>query len=386
VSLYTRFVRPALFRVDPERIHDRAIAAAETASSAEWFCSLLRQRLTFDDSALACEVAGIHFRHPVGLAAGFDKSGRGIPVWESFGFSHVEIGSVSAQFSAGHPKPRLFRLPEDRAIVVNYGLPNDGAERVAQRLAQLQPTRPLGVNLVNTNHGPGAPAASDDAIVADYIASIRALEPHASYLSLNLSCPNTCDGRAFVSDTGRVRLLLDAVAAEQPEKPIFLKVAPFADSASLDAFLQAVSGYAFVSGFAVNLPPGKPPGMLASPERLSSMPGAVSGKPCEAAANRTIESLYCRLDPGRYQIIGAGGVFTADDAWRKMQLGASLVQCLTALIYEGPLVVMDICQGLARIARREGLRNLQEAVGSAAGKRAHRVSADRDLNSLQARG
>ena len=366
MALYKSWIRPVLFRSDPEWIHDRAIAAAEMASCSLRLCSAIGRRLHFDDPSLAVDVAGMHFRHPLGLAAGFDKNGRGIRLWEAFGFSHVEIGSISAQFSAGNPKPRLFRVPEDRAIIVNYGLPNDGAERVASRLAGLHAGAPLGVNIVNTNHGPGAPPEPNEAIIADYIASFRCLEPHATYLSLNLSCPNTCDGRAFVSDGNRLCQLLNAVAALRPQKPVFLKVAPFAAVAGLEAFLEAVDGYDFIRGFAINLPPGKPPGMTASPDQLQSMPGAVSGRPAELAANRTIAEMYRRIDPRRHCIIGTGGVFSAEDAWLKVRLGASLVQFLTALIYEGPEVVRRMCEGLARIAAREGFRTVQQAVGSGA--------------------
>jgi dihydroorotate dehydrogenase (fumarate)/dihydroorotate dehydrogenase len=365
MSLYASCLRPLLFRSDAEAIHDRAIAAAERISGSALLCSAVRDLFDFeDDRRLALSVSGLDFRHPVGLAAGFDKSGRGIPLWEAFGYSHVEIGSVSAHFSAGNPRPRLFRAPEDRAIVVNYGLPNDGCERVAERLSALHPRVPLGLNIVNTNHGPGAPPETNDAIIADYAASVRRLEPHSTYLSLNLSCPNTCDGRAFVSDTHRVRALLDAVAAAEPRRPVFLKVAPFAEIAGLEAFLKAVEGYAFVNGFSINLPPGKPPGMTTSPDRLAAMPGAVAGRPAEAAANRAIAELYRRIDPHRYVITGSGGVFTAEDAWLKIQLGASLVQCLTAMVYEGPGIVRTICRGLSRIVSREGLGHIQEAVGS----------------------
>ncbi len=364
MAVYSSWIRPVLFHADPERMHDRAITAAESASRLPIVRSALARMFAFDDPCLAVEVAGLRFRHPLGLAAGFDKNGRGIPLWNAFGFSHVEIGSISAQPSAGNPKPRLFRVPQDRAIVVNYGLPNDGAERVALRLSGLHPTAPLGINIVNTNYGPAAPPQSDEAIIADYVASIRRLEPAASYLSLNLSCPNTCDGRAFVSDPGRVRQLLSAVDQARPSKPVFLKVAPFADTASLDRFLESVDGYDFIRGLSINLPPGKPSGMTAPPELLQTLPGAVSGHPAEAAANRTIAEMYRRLDPRRYAIIGSGGVFIAEDAWLKIQLGASLVQLLTALVYQGPAVVRTLCEGLARIAAREGLHSIQQAVGS----------------------
>ena len=363
MSFYKRTVRPLLFRCDPEWIHDRAIAAAEWAGSGQWLRGRIGRSLEADFPILAVEVAGMRLRHPLGLAAGFDKSGRGVPLWEAFGFSHVEIGSVSAHFSAGNPKPRLFRVPQDQAIVVNYGLPNDGADRVANRLAALHPCTPLGVNIVNTNRGPGAPPETDEAIVADYVASVRKLEPVAAYLVLNLSCPNTCDGRAFVSDSNRVRQLLDAVAAVPPRKPLFLKVAPFGELAALERFLETVDRYEYVRGFSINLPPGKPPGMSPAPEELKRMPGAVSGRPAEAAANRAIREMFLRMDRRRHVIIGSGGVFTAEDAWHKIQLGASMVQLLTAMIYEGPAVVRHICEGLARIAEQHGVRTIQDAIG-----------------------
>ncbi|MBI4893186.1 MAG: quinone-dependent dihydroorotate dehydrogenase [Acidobacteria bacterium] len=367
MPLYTRCLRPLLFRADPELIHDRALAAASLAGRLPAICPLLHAALHHHDPALAVDTCGLRFHHPLGLAAGFDKNGRAIPLWQSLGFSHVEIGSISAHPSAGNPKPRLFRLPQDRAIVVNYGLPNHGAARVAQRLALIrnQLKAPLGVNLVNTNRGPAAPPETDEQIIRDYATSFTTLQPLCAYIVLNLSCPNTCDGRAFVSDLHRVRALLDAIAAVRPAKPVFLKIAPFSALPQLDSFLDAVSAYPFLRGFSINLPPGKPPGLTASPDQLQRMPGAVSGAPAEAAANQAIAHLYRRIDPARHIIIGSGGIFTPEDAWRKITLGATLLQALTALVYEGPAIVHRIAAGLSQILRREGFTHTQQAVGSA---------------------
>ena len=368
MSLYTDLVRPVLFQADPEWIHDRAIRAAEWASASPKICAAVGARHECSDDRLAVEVAGLKFRNPLGLAAGFDKSGRGVPFWPSLGFGHIEIGSISAFPSAGNPKPRLFRIPQDRGIVVNYGLPNDGADRIARRLAGLKLSVPLGINLVNTNRGPGAAPETDDSVIDDYVRSLQTLESCGDYFVLNLSCPNTQDGRAFVSDSCRVTRLLTAVDALRPGKPVFLKVAPFPGIAEMEAFLSAAHDVRFVSGFAVNLPPGKPPGLTVPAQSLATMPGAVSGKPCEALANKTIEEMYRRMDRRRYSIIGAGGVFSAEDAYRKIRLGASLVQLLTALVYEGPDVAKKVCQGLARLMERDGLRHISDAVGVDAGR------------------
>jgi dihydroorotate dehydrogenase len=363
MGVYSHLLRPLLFRSDAERVHDRALRMAELASASSLVCSAAAGRHVREHGRLATQVAGLKFSHPIGLAAGFDKNGRAVPFWAALGFSHVEIGSVSADPSAGNPKPRLFRLPADRAIIVNYGLPNDGADRVAERLADVRLSVPLGINIVNTNRGPGAKPETDEAVIDDYVRSIRRLHDRADYLTLNLSCPNTSDGRAFVSDKCRVVALLDAIDNLAPSKPVFLKVAPFSAIPELESFLAAVERTRFVSGFAVNLPPGKPAGLSVPADRLTNMPGAVSGKPCENAVNATILELYRRIDRQRFRIIGAGGVFSAEDAHRKIRLGASLVQLLTALVYRGPGVVKEISRGLSRLLERDGFRTVHEAVG-----------------------
>lgn len=365
MSLYRSLARPLLFRGNPEAMHDRAIRTAELASRSRLLCSAVAAwEAPGNDDRLATEIAGLRFPHPVGLAAGFDKNGRATPFWAALGFSHVEIGSVSAEPSAGNPKPRLFRISEDEGIVVHYGLPNEGCERVAARLEPVHLNVPLGLNIVNTNRGPEAELSSDDEVIGDYVRSIRRLQPHADYLVLNMSCPNTRDGRAFCSGSARLASLLGAVQDLHPARPLFLKVAPFAGPGEIEAFLEVVERFPFVTGFAVNLPPGKPPGLKSAAELLARMPGAVSGKPAEVLVNQTISELYLRMDRRRYRIIGAGGVFSAEDAYRKIRCGASVVQLLTALVYEGPGIVRRICGGLGALLERDGFRHVSEAVGT----------------------
>ena len=233
MTLYRDLLRPLLFRLDAERAHALAIGGAEVAGSMRACREAAHARLAPSSSRLAIEVAGLRMRSPLGLAAGFDKSGRAVSLLSAFSFGHVEIGSVSASSSAGNPSPRLFRIPRDRGIVVNYGLPNDGASRVAQRLAQNPRCAPVGANVVSTNHGPNSAPVSDDAVIADYVQAVGRLQPHCDYLCLNLSCPNTREGRGFFDDRQRLRELLAQLGALGIVKPLFLKVAPFADVASL---------------------------------------------------------------------------------------------------------------------------------------------------------
>ena len=266
--------------------------------------------------------------------------------------------------SAGNPRPRLWRLPDDRAIRVHYGLPNDGAKAIEARLARTRRTVPLGVNIVATNRGMDALAESIGAIVDDYARSVRILQDQADYLSLNLSCPNTETGRDLFADPTIVRDLLETLDAVGVRRPVFLKVSPMGGDAALDRLLGAVEGFPFVSGFTFNLPPGLPDGLRTPPGSMSTMRGAVAGRPSAALIDDRIRSLYRRIDRARYRIIGVGGVSSADDAYAKVRAGASLVQVLTALIYEGPSLVARIKRGLSRLLERDGFARVADAVGA----------------------
>lgn len=330
--MYERLVRPVLFRADAEWIHDRSIRFAERIGASERVRNALARHYRTENPLLHTRLGNLELATPIGLAAGYDKSGRAINTLSCLGFGHVEIGSVSADPSAGNPKPRLWRLPGEEAIVVYYGLPNDGADRVAQRLACRHPSVPVGVNVVNTNRRREEP---DDVILADYVTTVRTLHDHADYLCLNLSCPNTRDGRGFFHDPHRLKTLLEQMTVT---KPLFLKIAPGTD---LDSLVSTVEGFPKVTGFSINLPPGN----------ATDLPGAVAGRPAEKRANETIRALY----PSGYPIIGSGGVFTAEDAYRKIRLGASAVQLLTSLVYRGPSIAKQLNEGLAKLLARDGL-------------------------------
>lgn len=364
---YATSLRPLLFRLDAELAHHGTVEACHWLGRLPGVPQLTRALFETNEPCLRTEGAGLSFDNPLGLAAGWDKSGRALRMIDSMGFGFAEIGSVSARPSAGNPKPRLFRLPADRAIIVNYGLPNDGAKIVSQRLAAHRTRHPLGVNIVKTNDGPDAPPASDDDILSDYERSVSLLHPHAGYLSLNLSCPNAKGGKDFFAQPGSITRLLERLAPMNIACPVFLKVAPRDDPAEHERVLAECDAFSFISGFCFNLAPGKPDTLefTTARETFAHQPGAVSGKPVEALINRCIAGLYTRMDRRRYSIIGTGGVFTAEDAYRKICLGASLVQLYTALIYEGPGVVKQINQGLARLLERDGFATVAAAVGSA---------------------
>jgi dihydroorotate dehydrogenase len=360
MTIYSTFLRPLAFRLDPETAHHLAIAAG---ANLGWAAPMMRAAMGVDNDRLATNVTGLHFPTPIGLAAGFDKSGSAIPALAGLGFGSIEIGSVSLDPSKGNPKPRLWRLPADEGIVVHYGLPNDGTKVIAERLTRIRLPVPLGINLVVTNRGPGAAPQSADQIIGEYAAAARAMAPHADYLMLNLSCPNTVDGRDFFADAGHLDACLAALGETRLPLPVFLKVSPLGGIGAIERVLAAASGRDFVSGFMFNLPPVKPEGMR-SPERAwCELPGAVSGPPAAALADFCIRETFRRMDRKRHVLIGAGGVSTAKDAYAKIRLGASLVQLLTALIFRGPGVVHTITKGLAQLLVRDGVKHVADVVG-----------------------
>lgn len=368
-NLYARILRPLLFRMDAERAHALAVEACRFAGRIPFVPTLSRHWFRYAAPELACEVAGLRFDHPIRLAAGWDKSGHALRMLDSLGFGFAEIGSVSADPSIGNAKPRLFRLPQDQAIVVNYGLPNDGASAVSRRIDRYRPRVPLGINVVNTNRGDRAPPDDEEAIVSDYVRSAAILHDRADYLTLNLSCPNAVGGKDFFTHQGAGTRLLERIKGLNIACPVFLKLAPDAGDATLDRILEEVDPFPFVRGFGFNLPTGKPPDLKLSTDDLvwKDWPGAVSGKPVASRIDDCVRKLYRLMPRGRYSIVAAGGVFTGEDAYRKIRLGASLVQIYTALVYQGPGVTRRIAEGLANLLRRDGFANVRDAVGIDAG-------------------
>ena len=364
MTLYKSLIRPLLFQCDPEWIHHTTIQAGRILGKSTFIRNRLSNTHHVQDPRLQTTVCGISFQNPIGLAAGYDKSGEAIPFLESLGFGHIEIGSISAKHSHGNPKPRLFRLPQDQAVVVHYGLQNDGAEAIAQRLTHVQHQHPLGINIVKTNCGLHAPPDTDDDILTDYLTSVRLLKNKGDYLTLNLSCPNTEMGRDFFADKEHIIRFLQTLATETFSCPVFLKVSPIYGVPYIETLLEATENFPFISGFIFNLAPGKTVPLKTTPQTWQTMPGAVAGKPVKEQMNTCIKELYHRMNKNRYHIIGIGGVSTAEDAYEKIQLGASLVQLLTGLIYEGPNLVRQINNGLCHLLKRDGFSSITKAVGT----------------------
>lgn len=334
----------------PETAHRIAIRALAAAPSA-----LLGARAP-DDPILATRVLGMDFPNPIGLAAGFDKSAEAFAQLGRLGFGFVEIGSVTPRPQTGNPRPRLFRLAEDRAMVNRMGFNNDGLERVAARLAACSRFERgiLGANL-------GKNKESADA-AADYAAGVRMLAPLADYLVINVSSPNTPGLRALQGREPLAALLAAVRAARAEDRPpLLLKVAPdltMEDKA--DIAEVALAGGA--DGLIVsNTTVARPAGLTSAAAQEA---GGLSGAPLFAPSTATLADFHT-LTEGRLPLIGVGGIAGAADAYAKIRAGASLLQLYTALVYQGPGLVSRIKRGLAERLRADGFGSLAAAVGTA---------------------
>lgn len=342
-----RLARPALFTLDPERAHRLTIAALRAAPALP----------PPAPGPLATEVAGHRFPNPVGLAAGFDKDAEVPDAMLGLGFGFVEVGSITPRPQAGNPRPRLFRLTEDRAVINRMGFNNGGAAAAVARL-ETRRGRPgiVGVNI-------GANKDSVDRI-EDYVCMTRAMAPLASYLAVNISSPNTPGLRAL-QDAGPLRELLAGVmearaaACGDEGPPIFLKVAPDLEPADIDAIARIAIdmnlGALIVSNTTISRP--------ALHSRHAGEAGGLSGAPLRDLALERLRD-FRKATGGAVPLIGVGGIAGAADAWERIRAGASLVQLYSALVFEGPGLARRIVRGLAERMKRDGYASIAEAVGS----------------------
>lgn len=353
-------LRPLLFRLDAERAHDLIFSGLAVA---EAIARRLPQAWPFSHPALEQELWGLRFPNPIGLAAGLDKNGRAPHVWSRFGFGFVELGTITALPQPGNPQPRIFRLPQDRALINRLGFNNGGAEAVARRLAQLyrryRPSVPIGLNLGKSKATPLEGAAQD------YAASLRALFRFASYVVINVSSPNTPGLRDLQAEEQLAALLTvvcrenQALAQEhqQPPRPVLVKIAPDLSDDALPRVVE-VTRNAGAHGLIATNTTLRRDGLLTP----SAESGGLSGAPLQRRATAVIRQLRSAAGAD-FPIIGVGGVFTAADAYAKIRAGAALVQVYTSLIYEGPGLPKQIAHGLLELLRRDGLQHIREAVG-----------------------
>ncbi|MET0589044.1 MAG: quinone-dependent dihydroorotate dehydrogenase [Novosphingobium sp.] len=333
-------IRPALFRLEAEQAHGLAIGGLK----------FLPRRANQASGTLATTVAGIDFPNPVGMAAGFDKDAEVPDALLGQGFGFAEVGSITPLPQPGNPRPRLFRLVEDGAVINRMGFNNGGAASAVERLAARK-GRPgvVGINI-------GANKDSADRI-ADYATMARIMAPYASYLAVNVSSPNTPGLRAL-QDEGALAALLDGVLAVRGP-PVFLKVAPDLEAEDIDSIariaIEKQLGALIVSNTTISRPPLK--------SAHAGEAGGLSGAPLKDLAQQRIRD-FRKATGGAVPLIGVGGIATGDDAWARIRAGASLIQLYSAMVYEGPSIAKFITRDLERLMQRDGFASIAEAVGT----------------------
>ncbi len=347
-----------LFRLRPERIHGLMTAALSTVSTTAGLRparTALRRALVVDDPVLEQTIAGIEFPRPLGLAAGFDKNATEVDIWGPLGFGYSEVGTVTAVAQPGNPTPRLFRLKQDGALLNRMGFNNDGARSAVTRLMKRREPEPVGLNLGKTKATVASRAASD------YFESARTVQDAADYLVINVSSPNT-PGLRDLQAVESLRPIVDAVRAAS-DLPLFVKIAPDLSDADVDAVTDLAMELGLTGLIATNTTISRDHLRTPSAEVAALGAGGISGAPVAERSLEVLRRIRARAGD-RLVLVGVGGIDTPQQAWERINAGASLLQGYTGFIYGGPDWIRDIHLGLAAQVRRHGLSSVSEAVGA----------------------
>ena len=362
--LYKKIAKPVLFRMDPEKAHHLIIDGLHTVGKLPGGKALLKGMYGVPEYAeLATTLWGIRFGNPVGLAAGLDKNAKAVPGFSSIGFGFMEVGTVTPKPQSGNELPRLFRLPEDDALINRMGFNNVGIETMGEHLRQAgKRTIPVAVNIGKNKTTPNEQAEED------YRLCIKGLYPYGDFFVVNISSPNTPDLRNLQHGDDLSRLLA-AVKDEMhqqhqkhggPEKPVLVKIAPDLEPDEVTYMVGTIMNSG-VSGIIASNTTISRAGLT---HKHKGETGGLSGKPLTERSTKLIHSIYAATE-GKLPIIGSGGIFSAEDAYAKICAGASLVEIYTGMIYEGPALVRRLNEGIRALLRKDGFKHISEAVGSA---------------------
>jgi dihydroorotate dehydrogenase len=355
---YQGLLRRLFFRIDPEIVHDRMVGVGAFLGRFAVTRVVTGLAFSYRHPWLRQDIFGIRFENPIGLAAGFDKNAQLTQILPSVGFGFAEVGSVTGEPCVGNAGTRLWRLKKSRSLLVYYGLKNDGADAIAARLRELDFTIPIGINVAKTN---SPDTVEMRAGVADYAKAYTALADIGSYMTINISCPNAFGGEPFC-DPRSLEHLLEEIFMQPKRKPVLVKLSPDLSHEEIDLILEVVSRYPVDGIICANLTKLRENAHIK--DELPFDKGGMSGKVQEELANEMISYIYQKTR-GRLVIIGLGGVFCAQDAYEKILRGASLVQLITGMIYEGPQVISDINRGLVALLKRDGYTHISQAIGAA---------------------
>ncbi len=355
---------------DPETAHRQmlnTLTKIEASRDTAWGKLAIKQfqnSFCLQDSRLQQSLWGLDFPNIFGLAAGFDKDGTAAGIWDSFGFGFAELGAVTYHSQPGNPRPRMFRLPEDKAALNRMGANSLGAAAMADTLSQIWQRKarniPIGINLCKSKI-----AKLEDA-AEDYVGSFKLLQDTADYFVINVSSPNTPGLRSLQAGSQLEPILSALQEANTKEQPILIKIAPDLDGEEIKDILDLALKYQLNGAIATNTTIRRD-GLKTQILKETGKPiieeaGGISGKPVKERSTEVIRFIYQETG-GKLPIIGVGGIFTAQDAWDKIVAGASLLQVYTGWIYQGPWIVKDVLSGVLKRLESEGLDHVKDAVG-----------------------
>lgn len=357
--IYKNLIRPALFKFNPENVHDFIIKIGNKISKSDLLKQIIKNTYYYENEKLNTDLFNIKFKNPVGLSAGFDKNALLTNLIPYFGFGFMEVGSITFKEFYGNPKPRLFRLKKDESIIVNYGLKNDGASVILKRLKHEKFLIPTGISIAKTNN---RNIIGNDAI-NDYCSSFKMFSKIGSYITINISCPNAADGTTFCEDDLALERLLKKLNKIETNKPTLLKISPDIDNEKLSKIIKLSKKYNINGLIISNLVKNRNKLKLKTEKKILNLyAGGISGKPIKEISNKMIKEAYA-LSRGKIPVIGCGGIFNAEDAYEKLKSGAFLLQLITGMIYEGPGIVKNINKGLVHLMKKDKFENIKEVVG-----------------------
>lgn len=351
--IYEKLIRPILFNINPETAHELGIETLKIALGTKVTQNFVAKKFEIESFG-KIERFGLNFRNPLGIAAGFDKNGIVVNQLAALGFGFVEVGTVTFNPQKGNEKPRLFRLPKDKALINRLGFNNEGTPRVVERLKKINPNCIIGVNIGKNKDVPNEEA------IENYLKSFDLASEVADYIAVNVSSPNTPNLRELQKAENLEELLgeLQKRNDEISKKPLLVKIAPDLNETEIEAIVDIALNLNLAGIIATNT--------TIKRENLKSKineTGGLSGKPLQKVSNEVISKIY-KYSKGKLPIIGVGGVFTAEDAFEKIASGASLVQVYTGFVYQGISFARSVNLGLQRILKEKGFKDIDEAIGS----------------------
>ena len=354
---YVYVLKPIFFLVDPEIMHDSMTYFGKLLGKYKLTQKITSKLFDYKNPALKQKLLGISFENPIGLSAGFDKDALLTDILPCVGFGFAEIGSVTGEKCDGNSKPRLWRLAKSKSLIVYYGLKNEGCEAVSERMKKKKFTIPIGASVAMTNCKENL---NLDNAIKDFAKAFKVMEKVAAYITVNISCPNAMNGEPFIEPNKFDRLfnVLDKIPTK---KPIFIKLSPDLEHSELDALLQVAHKHRIHGIVCTNLTKKRNNPKIIDAKVYSV--GGMSGKVVQELSDKMLAYIY-KKEGKKFILVGCGGVFTAEDAYKKIRLGASLVQLITGMIYEGPQTISAINQGLAKLLKKDGFTNISQAIGA----------------------